>query len=136
MSELITVYSYSGNSKKLATEEASKNGLDIIEVFDKEKVGKATAYSKGCLYAMKQKGWDIDVKNISFDEYSKITIYAPNWAGSLAPAAITFLNTIPAGKEISIKLVSKSGVSGCKDKLKTIIEHNGSTMVSFEDIKA
>jgi len=36
---------------------------------------------------------------------------------------------------VSIKMVSASGRSNCKDKLKTIIESKGSTLESFEDIK-
>jgi len=72
---------------------------------------------------------------VELSKYEKITMLAPVWANNPPPAFNAMLEYLPAGKSISIIMVSASGKSNCKDRIESVIKSKGCTLESFEDIK-
>jgi len=135
MNHLITYYSYSGKTKKIAEELAANESADVFEIKDIKPFGKFKAYTAGIVASIKGKAWPIKLPDIDFTRYDKITMLAPVWANNPPPAFNTMLEYLPDGKSISIKMVSASGKSNCKDRLESIIASKNCTLESFKDIK-
>ena len=135
MSHLIIYYSFSGKTEKIAVEMAKNESADVFEIKDIKPFGKFKAYTAGIIASIRGKAWKIKPPDVEITRYDKITMLAPVWADNPPPAFNAMLEYLPSGKSLSIKMVSASGKSDCKDKLKSIIESKGSTLESFEDIK-
>jgi len=135
MNQLIIYYSFSGNTKKIAEELAKKESADIYEIKDQKPLGKLKAYTAGIIASIRGKAWLIKPPDIDIVKYDKITMLAPVWANNPPPAFYAVLEYLPTGKSISIKMVSASGKSNCKDRLESIIKSKDSTLESFEDIR-
>jgi len=136
MSQLIIYYSYSGKTRKIAEELAKKESADIYEIKDIKPFGKLKAYTAGIIASIKGKAWQIMPPDIDIAKNDKIILLAPVWANNPPPAFYAMLEYLPPGKPVSIKMVSASGKSDCKARIEAIIENKGSTLESFEDIKA
>ena len=136
MNTLVIFYSFSGKTKKIAEELATKESIDLVEIKDLVPFGKAKAYISGCYAAMKGVAWEIIPVDIDFSKYERIIMLAPIWAYNPPPAFNAILEKLPEKKVIVLKMVSASGKSNCKERLKTLIETKGCTLESFEDIKA
>ena len=136
MSNLIIYYSFSGSTKKIAEELARKDSADIYEIKDSKPLGKLKAYTAGIIASIKGKAWLIKPPDIDISKYDKIIMLAPVWANNPPPAFYAMLEYLPSDKPINIKMVSASGKSNCKDRLESIIKEKGSTLESFEDVKA
>jgi len=52
MKTLIIFYSYTGNTKRLAQELATREAADIVEIKDLRRPGILKSYSLGCFAAM------------------------------------------------------------------------------------
>ena len=135
MKQLVIFYTYSGNTKKIAEELAIKDSADIFEIKDIKRPGKLKAYTAGIIAAMKFKAWKIIPPDIEINNYDKLIMLAPVWAGNPPPAFNAMLELLPSGKFISIKMVSASGESNCEGILEIIITGKGCTLESFEDIR-
>jgi len=135
MNQLIIYYTYSGSTKKIAEELAEKENADIYEVKDVKPVGKIKAYTLGIVASIRGKAWRIKPPDIEMTKYDKITMLAPVWASNPPPAFNAVLEYLPSDKPISIKMVSMSGNSECKERLESVIQSKGCTLESFEDIK-
>jgi len=136
MKTLILYYSYSGHTKAVAGELASKESAKIMEVKDKKRLGKLKAYTAGIIASIRGKAWPIQPIDADFTEYDRLVILAPIWASNAPPAFNALLEQIPSGKTVDIKMVSASGESQCKERIEAIIKGKGSVLESFEDIKA
>jgi len=136
MSQLVIYYSFSGKTKKIAEELAKKQSADIYEIKDLKPFGKFKAYTAGIVASIKGKAWSIKPPDVEIVKYDRIIMLAPVWANNPPPAFNAMLEYLPSGKLISVKMVSASGKSNCKDRLKVVIENKECTFESFEDIKA
>ena len=134
MSEMILFYSYSGNTKKIAIDTAAKYRLTTCEVVDEVKPGKFKAYTKGCYRAIKGVVTPIKPIEVNFAEFENVLVFAPIWAGSLAPAMNAALAKLPKGTKVSLRLVSGSGKSN-KAKITERIKTLGLEIIGYEDIK-
>ena len=135
MNTLVLFYSYSGKTKANAEELAVKESAAIVEIKDTKRPGKLKAYTAGCFSAMKGKSWPIDPLHVNLAEYDRLILLAPIWANNPPPAFNAFLELLPKGKTVAVKMVSASGKSKCRERLDAIIKNRGSIMESFEDIK-
>jgi len=136
MKTLVIYYSYSGHTKTIGEKIALDESADIAEIKDVKRPGKFKAYSSGCFAAMKGKAWEIMPIKVDLTMYDKIVLLSPIWAGSTPPAVNAFLNILPEGKTISVKLISGSGKSSCRERIEGAIKEKGSISEGFEDIKA
>ena len=132
MKTLAVFYSYTGKTKKLAENEAS----DIVEIKDIKRPGVLKAYTAGCFAAVKGKLWPLQPLDIDLKEYDIFILLFPVWAGNPPPVFNTFLKQLPDNKTVSIKAVSASGKSSCKERLEAFIKAKNGKLTSFEDVKA
>lgn len=135
MKTLVIFYSYSGKTKKLAEELASKESADIAEIKDKKRLKKSQVYIAGIVASVRGKAWPIQPLDVNFADYNRLILLAPVWAGNPPPPFYALLEQLPEGKTVEVKMVSMSGNSDCKERLEAIIKGRGSTLESFEDIK-
>jgi len=135
MKTLILFYSFSGRTKAIAQEMAEKEALDIVEIKDVKSFGKLKAYSAGIISSIKARAWPIQPLEIALSDYDRLILLAPVWADNPPPAFNAFLEQLPSGKAIAVKMVSASGKSDCRERLESVVTSKGCSFESFEDIK-
>ena len=136
MKTLVIFYSYSGHTKAIAERLTANESADTAEIVDTVRPGKVKAYLSGCFAALRCKSWPIRPLGADPAAYDRLILLSPIWAGNPPPAVNALLGTLPRGKPMEVKMVSGSGKSNCKERLEAIIKSKGSTLKSFEDIKA
>ena len=140
MKELVLFYSYSGNTKNIASKYAAENNCDICEVINEKKHNKFYSYVIGCFKAMKGGVFKIqplmiNQTPVNFEDYDTVNIFAPIWAGHPAPSMNSALNLIPKNKKTKLFMVSASGESS-KDVISKRVESLGLEILNYEDIKS
>jgi len=135
MNTLVIYYTYSGSTKAVATEYAANESADIIEIIEKKRPGKLKAYTAGIVASIRGSSWQVQPLETDFTKYEKLVLFAPVWASNPPPAFNAMLKQLPSGKTVSIKMVSRSGVSECRERLEAVIKDAGSELADFEDIK-
>ena len=133
---MVIFYSYSGNTKALAQELAAKEHADLAEIKDARRPGVARAYTAGCFAALRGKGWPTQPLQADLGRYGRLALLSPVWAGNAPPAVNAFLEKLPEGKAVAVKMVSSSGGSRCRARLEAAIKAKGCRMDGFEDVKA
>ena len=136
MKKLVVFYSYSGHTRTFAQEFAAKESADIVEIKDVKYPGKLKAYIAGCFAAIRGKPWPIQPLHIDFSEYNYLILFSPIWAGNPPPPVNAFLELLPKGICVSIKMVSMSGRSNCKERLENVVKAKAGIFDGFEDIKS
>ena len=135
MKKVVVYYSYSGKTKALAAELAARESADVIEVKDAKRVGKLKVYTAGIVASIRGKAWPIEPLT-DMSSYDHVYLMGPVWAGNPAPAMYAAFNQLPAGKRVSVTMVSTSGTSDCKARVEEMIKNRGSEMDDFTDVKA
>lgn len=136
MKTLAIYYSYTGNTKRIALQLAAELGAEPYEIKDEKKLSKFKAYTWGCYKALRMQDAPVQPIHVNLDEYEKIIILAPIWAGHPAPQILAVFNLLPGGKEIAYRAVSASGASGGKDKVLLALGKKGCKSIDYQDIKA
>jgi Flavodoxins len=136
MKTLVLYYSYTGHTKTLAEKIAAEEAADLVEIRDVKRPDKLKAYTAGCYAAIKGNAWPICPIEADLTAYDRLLLLSPIWAGNPPPAVNAVLPLLPTGKVVSVKLVSASGKSGCRERLETEIRARGGTPENFEDIRA
>ena len=136
MKTIILYYSYTGHTKKIAEKKALETGADIEEISEVKKLSKLKAYFSGSFRAMKQKKAQIHPLKANLENYEKIIIMAPIWAGSPAPAFNNIIELLPAGKKVELVMVSAGGETNKTEKIKNLVTSRGCDVISYSDIKA
>ena len=136
MNTLVIFYSYSGHTKAIATDIAAKESADILEVKEAKRRGKFRAYTAGIFASIKGTTWPIQPLDTDLAQYDRLILLSPVWASNPPPPFNALLQILPEGKTISVKMISGSGKSECKERLEAAIQSRGSVLESLEDIKA
>ncbi|MCL2099365.1 MAG: hypothetical protein FWH24_02885 [Oscillospiraceae bacterium] len=136
MKTLILFYSYSGKTKNIAEALAAEESADTEEIKDIKRPGKLKAYTAGIVAAIRGRAWPVRPLEADMAAYERLILLAPVWAGNPAPPFNAVLELLPPGKVVDIKMVSMSQKSECRERLETAVKTKGSTLGSFEDIKA
>jgi len=134
MSELVLYYSFTGNAKLLAEEFAGENGQEAVEVRTAKKLGKFAAYTAGCLKAIKGEGMPIKAVSADLSECESAYVFAPIWAGGIAPPMNSALALLPKGTKLSLHMVSGSGGSN-QDKIAERLRNMGLEVTAYVDIR-
>ncbi|MCL1848914.1 MAG: hypothetical protein FWF83_04485, partial [Clostridiales bacterium] len=106
------------------------------EIKDVSRPGIFKAYTAGIFASIKGKAWPMQPLDADLAAYSRYILMAPVWAGNPPPVVNDFLEILPSGKAVAVKMIAASGKSDCKERISKTIEAKGSSMESFEDIKA
>ena len=117
MKSLVTYYSRSNITKKLAEKIAGKTNSDIEEIISNVKYKGKIGYARAGKDAMTEK--IIDIKSLKFDpaEYDMVYIGTPVWAGKAASPVITYLK-MNEGKFTNVKFFATAGSSGFESTFK------------------
>jgi len=134
MSELVLYYSFTGNTKHLAEDFARENGLELCEIRAQSRLGKFAAYTAGCLKALKGAGMPIEAPAADLAACGAAHIFAPIWAGHIAPPMNSALALLPGGAKLSLHMVSQSG-GGNQDKITERLQNTGLEVTDYEDIR-
>jgi hypothetical protein len=135
MKELVLFYSFTGNSKRYATNCARKPGRDLCEVRTATKHGKFYCYLIGCPKALIGGTIPIEPITQNLEGYDKVHVYAPIWASHMAPPMHTALMQLPKGTKVSLHMVS-AGSKSAKSSIEKRVQKLGLEVVFYEDIKS
>lgn len=137
MKTLVIFYSYTGKTRQYANKLAGEENADIVEVKEKRRRSKISAYVSGSFAAMKRKPAVLEEYNCNFSAYDKIIIVMPIWAGHPAPAMNNIIKDLPGGKDIELIFTSGGGRSSSSaEKTKELVQKQGSNVVKYLDVKS
>jgi len=134
MSELVLYYSFTGNTKHLAEEYAREKGLELCEIVTAKKLGKVAAYTAGCFKALKGAGMPIGEPAADLAACEAAQVFAPIWAGHIAPPMNSALALLPKGAKLGLHMVSGGG-SCNQDGITERLRIMGLEVTEFEDIR-
>ena len=111
MKSLVTYYSRTNITKKLAENIASEINADIDEITPKVNYQGKMGYARGGKHAIQEK--IVDLEGLKFDpsEYDVVYVGGPIWAGKAANPVISYLKQ-NEGKFNNVKFFLTAGSSG------------------------
>ena len=120
MNYKVIYFTRTGTSRRVAEKIANKLSLEAMEITDNMNWKGIFGFIKGGYYASTNR--DVKIKiPINLDDAEELIVVTPLWAGRVAPAISTFLETKELDK---IHLVVTSGGSVLKNRLgyKSVID--------------
>ena len=136
MKSAILFYSFGGATRKEAAKRTAQNDADVFELLETKKRGMFSAFLSGCPQAMGRKASAINPIRIDWSLYDTVTLMAPVWAGSPAPAFNAALALIPNGMKVNVVLCSGGGETPkSKDGTIALLREHGFTVGSYEDVR-
>lgn len=135
MKTVILYYTFGGSTKKEAERQASELDAPLFRVKETHDRSFLAAFIPGGFLAMRRKTAAIQPLGIDLNDYDRIIIGCPVWAGYPAPAFNAIVERLPAGKEVELFLCSGgSGSQKSRQGTKAMIEKKGCTLVSYRDV--
>jgi flavodoxin len=134
MRELIIYYTHGGHTRIYAEKRAQETGADLAEVLLVKPKSKIGAFCPGVPQSWNLKRLQIKPLNVDFENYDKIVICAPVWAGAQAAPINAAIDLIPAGKAVEGVLVSGGG-DAKNGKYPEIFAERGITDFTITNIK-
>ena len=136
MKTVILYYTLGGNTKKEAERLSAELGASLCRVKEKRNRSVLSSFIPGCLSAMSRKVVAIKPLNINLNEYDRIVIGCPVWAGHPAPAFNSIVKLLPEGKEVELFFCSGSGDSQKSEPgTKELVENRGCIVTSLINIR-
>lgn len=137
MKTIILYYTFGGSSRKEAQRIAdSIENAVVCEVKQKKKYNIFTAFISGCPKAMKRSASDIKEIEYNLNDYDKIILVAPVWAGFPVPAFNSMVELLPAGKEVELFICSGGGETPkSKDGTCQMIIDKKCKLVDYHDVR-
>ena len=136
MKTVILYYTFGGSTKKEAERLAAGLGAPLYRVKEVRNRSLLASFLPGSYLAMHRKAVDIRPLDIHLQDYDRIIIGCPVWAGYPAPVFNAMVELLPAGKEVELFLCSGgSGTQKSEQGTKELVEKKGCTVVSYRDVK-
>ncbi len=136
MKTAIIYYTFGGSTRKEAERLAAQINAPLYRVKEARSRSFLGAFVPGGYQAMRRKAAAIRPLDIRLQEFDRIVIGCPVWAGYPAPAFNAIVNLLPEGKEVEVFLCSGGGETPKSGQgTKALIERKGCTMVSYRDVK-
>lgn len=135
MQELVLYYSYTGNSKRQAELYARENDLTLCEIRTQKPINKLQAYFVGCPKAIRGGQTAIETPACSLTSCERVHVFAPVWAGAIAPPMNSALAMLPKGAKVSLHMISGGGTSN-QDKVVARLTEQGLDVVGYEDFRS
>jgi flavodoxin len=127
MKTLVVYYSYEGNCAVVAEELKKVLGADLLELktADEKKRTGFAKYAWGGKQVVMHTHPKLKPYTVAIDDYDRIIIGGPVWAGSPAPALLSFIaETKTEGKKLGLFLCHAGGMGKGMDKLKALLPGN------------
>ncbi|MCI1965771.1 MAG: hypothetical protein LKJ17_06535 [Oscillospiraceae bacterium] len=135
MKTVVIYYTFGGSTKREAERQASELKAPLYRVKDARDRSLLAAFISGSLLAMRRKAVAIQPLDIDLNNYDRIIIGCPVWAGYPAPAFNAILERLPAGKEVELFFCSGgSGSQKSAQGTKAMIEKKNCTLISYRDV--
>jgi flavodoxin len=127
MKTLVIYYSYDGNSALVAEALKRAADADVLEIKTEDET-KRTGFAK-YVWGGKQVFTHVQPKlkpyTVTIEDYDRIIIGGPVWAGTPVPALQSFLGeTKISGKKLGLFLCHAGGKGKAMDKLKALLPGN------------
>ena len=136
MKTLILYYTFGGSTKKEAERLAAELGARLYRVREARNRSFLASFFPGAYLAMRRKAVTIRPLDIHLQDYDRIIIGCPVWAGYPAPAFNAVVELLPRGKEVELFFCSGgSGTQKSAQGTKELVEKKDCTVVSYRDIK-
>lgn len=138
MKTIIMYYTFGGRSRKEAERIADENKDCVIcDIKEKKKLNIVTAFFSGCPKAMKRSTSSINEIKYDLNDFDKIILISPIWAGFPAPAFNSMVELLPSGKEVEIFLCSGGGETPkSKEGTCQMILNKNCTLIEYHDVRA
>jgi len=131
MKTIIMYYSHSGNTKALATKKAQELGADMEELIEIEK----PFIPVGIYRAVNRVRAKIQPFQAELDEYDKIIIMSPVWAGHPVSAIYSLIDRLPSGKQVELIMTSGGGsTKNSTEGTKALVAERGCEVVGYADV--
>ncbi len=135
MKTVIIYYTLGGSTKKEAESLAKKLAAPLCRVKEAHERGLFAAFVPGGFLAMRRKTVAIKPLNIDLQEYDRIIIGCPVWAGFPAPAFNAIMKLLPADKEVELFLCSGGGDTQKSEQgTKELIKKKGCKLISYRNV--
>lgn len=135
MKTVIIYFTFGGATKREAERLAAELNAPLYRVKEAHNRSFLGAFIPGGFLAMRRKIVAIQPFDIDLNDYDKIIIGCPVWAGYPAPAFNAIVQRLPAGKKIELFLCSGgSGTQKSESGTKALIKRKGCTVVSYRDV--
>jgi flavodoxin len=136
MKSIIVYYTFGGSTKKEAERLAAERQAPVCKVMEARNRSFLGSFVPGGYSAMHRKASSIKPLDIRLQDYDRIIIGCPVWAGFPAPAFNAIVELLPRGKEVEVFLCSGGGETPKSEQgTKALIEKKGCTLVSYRDVK-
>jgi flavodoxin len=129
MKDLVVFYSWTGNTRVVASELAAKTGADLKEIEEVKPRKKIIGFITGAFQAVTGRKSKIKPLDFNPDEYDRLFIGSPVWASHNAPAINSFLSVAGLkGKKVYLFFTladDKPPVTAIASLTKKIAEQGG-----------
>ena len=131
----VVFFTRTNTSKRIAEKISEKLSCDAIQITDNMNWKGIFGFIKAGYYSSTHKHVDIEVLG-NLDTADEYIVVSPIWADGLAPAIITFLETLPKDK---VHLVASSDGSQLKKRLgyksvRDITKHDRNEDLIIDDL--
>jgi flavodoxin len=123
----VIYYSFDGNCALVAEAVKSRLNADVfaIKTADEKKRTGLAKYIWGGRQVFKHDKPELKPLRVDMDAYDLIILGAPVWAGSPAPAMVSFLSRTPlSGKKTAVFCCHGGGKGKALDKFKALLTGN------------
>ena len=137
MKTIILYYSYTGHCKAEAEKLLNETeGGILCEINQKHNFNKFTVFLIGCPKALLRKKSKIEKIPYNLNDFDKIIIFSPIWAGFPAPAFNAVIRQLPEDKEVELYLCSAGGETPkSNDGTIRLIADKKCKLTGYHDIK-
>ena len=136
MKTAIIYYTFGGSTGKEAERLAAELNAPLYRVREARNRSLLGAFVPGGYQAMHRKAAAIRPPDVRLQEFDRIVIGCPVWAGYPAPAFNAMVELLPAGKEVEVFLCSGGGETPkSRQGTKALVEQKGCTLVSYRDVQ-
>ena len=136
MKTVIIYYTFGGSTQREAVRLGAELNVPLSRVKEAHNRSFFAAFVPGGFLAMNRKSVVIQSLDIDLNDYDRIIIGCPVWAGYPAPAFNAIVELLPAGKEVELFLCSGGGsIQNSEQGTKTLIEKKGCTVISYRNVK-
>jgi hypothetical protein len=135
MKTVILYYTFGGSTQKEAERLERELSAPCYRVREAHHRSLLGAFIPGGFMAMRRKTDAIKPLDVNLNDFEKIIIGAPVWAGHPAPAFNAIVQLLPAGKSIELFFCSGgTGTQKTEAETKALIEQRGCTVEAYRDV--
>lgn len=126
MKTLILYYSFQGSTEKEAKRLAAETGADLCRIREKKDRSMTGAFLTGPWQAIFRRAVPIRTPAARPENYDRLIIGCPVWAGYPAPAFNSILKLLPPGKATEVFFCSATGNAMKSEKgTRALLEKRG-----------